>query len=81
MASPAAAGVAALLLSYFPNLQPDDLKDILMSSVRTFDGLMVNKPGAKGEKIDFSELSASGGIVNAYEAVKLADSRKLAQNK
>lgn len=81
MASPAAAGVAALLLSYFPNLQPDDLKDILMSSVRTFDGLMVNKPGAKGEKIDFSELSASGGIVNAYEAVKLADSRKIAQNK
>ena len=77
MASPAAAGVAALVLSYFPNLKPEDLKDILMSSVRTFDGLMVNKPGAKGEKIDFTDLSVSGGIINAYEAVKLADSRKI----
>lgn len=81
MASPVTAGVAALVLSYFPDLKPEDLKDILMNSVRTFDGLMVLKPGTKGEKVDFSDLSASGGIVNAYEAVKLADSRKLAQNK
>lgn len=81
MASPVTAGVAALVLSYFPDLKPEDLKDILMQSVRTFNGLMVQKPGTKDEKIDFSDLSVSGGIVNAYEAVKLADSRKIAQNK
>ncbi|MCF6360739.1 MAG: S8 family peptidase [Cyclobacteriaceae bacterium] len=77
MASPVTAGVAALLLSYFPDLSAVDLKEILMKSVRTFDGLMVTKPGTKDEMVDFSELSVSGGIVNAYEAVKLADSRKI----
>lgn len=77
MASPVTAGVAALLLSYFPGLSAADVKDILMKSVRTFDGLMVVKPGTKDEMVDFSELSASGGIVNAYEAVKLADARKI----
>ncbi len=77
MASPVTAGVAALLLSYFPELTPADLKDIMMKSVRTFDGLMVIKPGTKDEMVDFGELSVSGGIVNAYEAVKLADARKI----
>ena len=77
MASPVTAGVAAMLLSYFPELKPVDLKEIMMQSVRTFDGLMVTKPGTKDEKVNFSELSVSGGIVNAYEAVKLADSRKI----
>lgn len=77
MASPVTAGVAAMLMSYFPELTAVDVKDIMMKSVRTFDGLMVTKPGTKGEKVDFTELSASGGIVNAYEAVKLADSREI----
>ncbi len=77
MASPVTTGVAALLLSYFPELSATELKDIMMKSVRTFDGLMVTKPGTKDEMVDFTDLSASGGIVNAYEAVKLADSRKI----
>lgn len=77
MASPVTAGVAAMLMSYFPELTAVDVKDIMMKSVRTFDGLMVTKPGTKDEKVDFTELSASGGIVNAYEAVKLADSREI----
>ena len=29
------------------------------------------------EEVDFSKLSVSGGIVNAYEAVKLAESRSI----
>lgn len=77
MASPVTVGVAAMLLSYFPDLKPVDLKEILMQSVRTFDGLMVTKPGTKNEKVNFSDLSVSGGTVNAYEAIKLADSRKI----
>jgi subtilisin family serine protease len=77
MASPVTAGVAAILLSYFPDLSAADLKDILMKSVRTFDGLMVVKPGTKDEMVDFTSLSVSGGIVNAFTAVKLADSRKI----
>ena len=77
MASPVTAGVAALLLSYYPNLTPATIKDILMKSVRTFDGLMVIKPGTRDETVNFTDLSVSGGIVNAYEAVKLAESLKI----
>lgn len=77
MASPVTAGVAALVLSYFPELSATDLKEILMQSVRSFDGLMVIKPGTKDEMVNFADLSVSGGIVNAYEAVKLAEARKI----
>jgi subtilisin family serine protease len=71
MASPATAGVAALLMSYFPEFTALDIKDILIKSTRKFDGLKVQEPGDKKE-VDFSELSSSGGVVNAYEAVKMA---------
>lgn len=78
MASPVTAGVAALLLSYYPELTIMDVKEIIMTSSRKFAGLMVVKPGSKDELVDFAELSVSGGIVNAYEAVKLAESRTIA---
>lgn len=71
MACPAAAGVAALIMSYFPDLSAAEVAEILRLSTRKFDGLMVTKPGDT-EKVNFSELSSTGGIVNAYEAVKLA---------
>jgi cell wall-associated protease len=72
MACPAAAGVAAMLLSYFPDLTAAQVKDILRQSTRKFDNLKVIKPGSKDQKVNFSELSMTGGLVNAYEAVKLA---------
>jgi subtilisin family serine protease len=72
MACPATAGVAALLLSYFPDLKATDVKEILRQSTRKFNNLKVTKPGSKDEMVEFTELSNSGGLVNAYEAVKLA---------
>ncbi len=72
MASPATAGVAAVILSYFPHLTPAQVKDIIQQSTRKFDGLKVTKPGKSGEEVQFRELSTSGGLVNVYEAVKLA---------
>src|SRR6478609_2468468 len=75
MASPAAAGVAAMLMSYFPELSAIEIKDILKKSTRKFDNLQVQRPGGKGN-VKFSELSNTGGLVNAYEAVKLAQSMK-----
>jgi cell wall-associated protease len=74
MASPATAGVAALLMSYFPGLTALQVKDILIRSTRKFDNLKVQKPG--GGRVEFSQLSTSGGLVNAYEAVKMAQSMK-----
>jgi subtilisin family serine protease len=71
MASPATAGVAALLMSYFPSLTAIEVKSILRQSARKFDNLKVTRPGSD-EQVLFSELSITGGLVNAYEAVKLA---------
>lgn len=70
-ASPATAGVAAMIMSYFPDLKATQVRDILRQSTRKFDGLKVTKPGTT-DKVEFSQLSNTGGVVNAYEAVKLA---------
>jgi len=75
MASPCTAGVAALLMSYFPEFTAVQIKDILRKSTRKFDGLEVQRPGGKGN-VKFDQLSNTGGLVNAYEAVKLAQSLK-----
>jgi subtilisin family serine protease len=71
MAAPATSGVAAIIMSYFPELTAEQVKDILRRSTRRFDGLKVTKPGSK-EEVAFNQLSSSGGMVNAYEAVKVA---------
>jgi cell wall-associated protease len=71
MASPVAAGVAALLMSYFPELTVLQIKDIITRSSRKFDNLKVEEPGTK-KKIEFNTLSISGGIINAYEAIQMA---------
>ena len=76
MACPAAAGVAALLFSYFPDLTAEQVKSILTQSTRKFDGLKVAKPGS-AEDVPFGNLSITGGLVNAYEAVKLAETVKV----
>lgn len=75
MAAPAAAGVAALVMSYFPTLTAANVREILKQSSRKFDNLPVRKPGTK-EFVHLKDLSSSGGLVNAYEAVKLAGTFK-----
>ena len=78
MAAPSTAGVAALLRSYYPKLSASQVKHILMNSGTMID-LDVIKPGSrsrenpKGEKVSFSDLSVSGRVVNAYNALKMAD--------
>ncbi|GAB4203402.1 MAG: S8 family peptidase [Bacteroidia bacterium] len=73
MAAPTVAGVAAVLKSYFPDLTPKQIKKILTETVRTkYKNKKVIKPGTKDNLIEFSELSKTGGIVNMYDAVKMA---------
>jgi subtilisin family serine protease len=74
MACPVVAGTAALLLSYFPTLTAQQLKMVLEKSA-VAPKLEVNKPGSE-EKTSLKELSRTGGIINAYEAVKLASTVK-----
>jgi len=74
MASPVACGVAAVLKSYYPTLTPEKIKKILIkSSLKTYKGQKVIKPGTKDELIKFEKLGKNGGIVNLYEAVKMAE--------
>jgi cell wall-associated protease len=74
MAAPVVAGVAAVLKSYYPQLTPKQLIKILKkSSIKTYKSKKVIKPGTKDEMIEFGKLSNTGGIVNLYEAVKLAE--------
>jgi len=77
MASPVVSGVAAMLLSYFPDLTAEQVKDVMMRSVRKIRRLKVIEPGTPDKMVRFSNLSVSGGLVNAYEAVKLAMSMDL----
>lgn len=72
LAAPVVSGVAALLLSHFPTLTAADVKRILMATTTRFADLQVQKPGSKTQRVPFASLSVSGGIVNAYEAVKMA---------
>jgi hypothetical protein len=64
--------VAALLMSQFPTLTAADVKRILMATVTTFPDQQVARPGEGATMVPFASLSISGGIVNAYEAVKMA---------
>ncbi len=74
MAAPAAAGVAAIIRSYYPELSAKQVKDIMVKSVLPQDG-EVTKPGTT-DKVKFSELSVSGGIVSATNAITMASTTK-----
>ena len=76
MACPAVAGVAALVMSQYPKLSAKDVKKILMKSVTDLKDLDVKLPNGRRDEeekiVKFGTLSKSGGVVNAYEALKLA---------
>ncbi len=72
MASPNVAGVAALIRSYYPKLTAAQVKHILMES-----GVAIDKDvivgGNPNDVRPFKELSKTGKIVNAYNAVLMAN--------
>jgi subtilisin family serine protease len=69
MACPMVSGVAAMLKSYFPTLSMKEIKDIILSSAKSYKGKQQFKPGTKDE-VDFATLSVTGGVVNVKNAVK-----------
>ncbi|MBN8785684.1 MAG: S8 family serine peptidase, partial [Terrimonas sp.] len=80
MASPVVAGMAALLMSYFPDLTAEQVKAVIEQSTTKTADLKVKKPGTD-EDVNMSELSTTGGIINAYAAVKLAETLSSPQKK
>ena len=71
MAAPVVTGAAALILSYFPNLSAIELKEILMKSSQNNGLHDVYLPG-KTSTTSFKNLSNTGGIVNIFQAILLA---------
>jgi cell wall-associated protease len=75
-ASPITAGIAALILQYYPDLSAKQLKQVILQSATPLTGTKVIKPGSEDEKVDFTTLSKTGGIVNAAKALELASKLK-----
>ncbi|HKW10764.1 MAG TPA: S8 family serine peptidase, partial [Gemmatimonadaceae bacterium] len=75
MAAPVVTGLAALLMDYFPNLTAADVKRIILASAVRHTDQTVQRPG--GGSVKFGELSATGGIVNAYSAIKMAQEQSV----
>ncbi|AUS05178.1 S8 family peptidase [Pseudotamlana carrageenivorans] len=71
MAAPAVAGVAALVRSYYPNLSAAEVKQVILDS-----GLAINRKvivgGNTADVRPFADLSKSGKMVNAYNALIMA---------
>jgi subtilisin family serine protease len=72
MASPAVAGVAAMLRSYYPELTAAQVKQIIMDSgVTTNNNVILGGEG--NNQRPFSEISKSGKMVNMYNAFLMAE--------
>lgn len=74
MASPVVAGIAAFIMEYYPALSARQVKSVIEKSAVKLNE-KVSNPGT-GDEVNFSELSKTGGEVNAYEAIKLASTIK-----
>jgi subtilisin family serine protease len=75
MAAPVVSGVAAVIMEYFPKLSAAQVKIAIMKSAKKYPGKMViypHKQDKKGKTGLFSKLSASGGVVNLFSALQLA---------
>lgn len=78
LASASVAGVAALLKAYYPSLTGSQIRDILLETVTSREGVEVEKGieinGKQTQDLFlFEDLCLSGGILNAYQAIIAAD--------
>ncbi|MDB5223507.1 MAG: peptidase [Chitinophagaceae bacterium] len=78
MAGPVVAGIAAFLLEYYPDLSAKQLKYVIEKSAVQLKQ-PVKLPGTDKD-VALSDISKTGGFVNAYEAVKLAATLKGERN-
>jgi cell wall-associated protease len=77
MASPNAAGVAALIRSYYPKLTAKQVKQILMDSGTPLPAMVVlgesQDPTKEPVAVASSQSSKSAKMVNAYNALLMAE--------
>ncbi|WP_264535837.1 S8 family peptidase [Flavobacterium sp. N1736] len=77
MASPNAAGVAALIRSYYPKLKASQVKHILMDSGVALPAMVVlgenPDPAQEPTPVSSAESSKTAKMVNAYNALLMAE--------
>ena len=71
MASPVVAGLAGLILSYYPKLTAVQVKEVIEKSAVVITNKVKNY--ATGKMVMLNTLCRTGGIVNAFEALKMAE--------
>ncbi len=74
-AAPIVTGVAGLLRSHYPNFSAKEIKSILMESGTRYAGNVLLSNDGEEKMVSFSSISKSGRIVNAYNALLLAEKR------
>lgn len=75
-AAPVVSGIAALILSYYPELTALELKNIILGSCTVNPSLRVfipNDGSKKKKKTKFKNLSKTGGIPDTYKALIMAE--------
>ncbi|MCF8410333.1 MAG: S8 family serine peptidase, partial [Crocinitomicaceae bacterium] len=70
MASPVAAGVAAIIRGYFPELTAEQVRDVLMKTVSTTSKKIAIPGRKKADSVGaMNDVSISAGFINAERAV------------
>ena len=85
MAAPVVSGIAALVMSYYPDLSAKKVKKIIEKTATDLSDAVVYLPGSgqldengdesPKEDVSFEELSKTAGLINAYNALKMADKK------
>ncbi len=74
LSAPIVSGVAALIRSYYPSLSAAQVKTILMESGTSYDiDVEIKQEDGTQKMVPFAELSKSGKVVNAYNALLMAE--------
>ena len=78
MAAPIVSGVAAILMSEFPTIKAEEVRDILIETVEKPRGLEVRIPFKRTRlpnfqlPTPFENLSSAGGYLSAFKALELS---------
>lgn len=72
LAAPYVSGVAALVRPYYPALSAGEVKKLIMDSGVAYKGKVI-RPGEIYKTLPFASLSVSGKILNAFDAVVMAE--------
>ena len=72
MAAPVVSGLAALIMDFYPNLTATDVRKIIVSVGQQIRSAREASRWRR-QKVPFGSLSVTGGIVNAYNALQMAE--------